>query len=51
MKILGSNGYIGVNKFTPGYPLDVTGNINCTGALMVSGGTVNLDGVDNNIHS
>jgi hypothetical protein len=31
------NGRLGINNLTPNYPLDVTGDINTTGALRVSG--------------
>ena len=45
-----SNGYVGINTLNPQYSLDVNGNINVTGEIYVSTGSVTNLQVDNNIN-
>ena len=45
-----SNGYVGINTLNPQYSLDVNGNINVTGEIYVSTGSVNNLQVNNNIN-
>lgn len=45
-----SNGYVGINTLDPQYSLDVNGNINVTGQIYVSTGSVTNLQVNNNIN-
>ena len=43
MMIDGQTGYVGIGTVTPAHPLDVVGNINCTGTLSKGSGSFKID--------
>lgn len=40
MTVDGSTGYVGIGDTTPSYPLDVNGDINCSGTLRIGGTSI-----------